>query len=293
VGFVSSQSPTPARQLWQLAEPYHALTYFAPEAHQAYEDAGLRGFWRGYFAGRAAPLGPVGPGAVTATFYGFHPAFVARALPSIWSVVTPEEAVRARLRGIDGAARRIFVDRSDDPGFAEAVELLRTALEGCSSAGRALFAANLDLGWPTEPHVALWHAATLVREHRGDGHVAALAVGGLDPCEAHVTQVAASGSTRDTIQPYRGWADDDWDAAVERLRARGWLDDAGGLTQDGAAGRARIEDDTDRLAGEVTDRLDHDALDRLLDVLEPIAGRIIERGVMPYPNPIGVPRPRT
>jgi hypothetical protein len=154
---------------------------------------------------------------------------------------------------------------------------LQRAADGCDGAGRPLFAANRDLDWPDEPHLALWHAVTLLREHRGDGHVAALTMAGLDPCEAHVTQVAASGASPDTIRPYRGWSDEDWGAAVERLRTRGWLDADGRLTPEGAAGRDRVEDDTDRLAGELTDRLGAEATERLMALLTP--------------SPAGWPRP--
>lgn len=281
----------PARRLWQLAEPYHALTYFAPEAHQAFEDAGLRGFWRGYFAGRAAPLGAVGPGVVTACFYGFRPDFVARALPSIWSMATPETALAARLAGVDASLRRIFGTDLDGPAFREAAHLARQGLEESGTAGRPLFAANRELEWPPGPHLALWQAATLVREHRGDGHVAALGVAGLDPCEAHVTQVAAGGASPETIQPYRGWTDEDWAAATDRLRVRGWLDRDGQLTDEGRSGRDQVEHDTDRLAAEPVQRLGEERATRLIELLAPLAARLTRTGEIPYPNPIGVPPP--
>ncbi|MFI5041269.1 MAG: hypothetical protein ACHQNA_05380, partial [Acidimicrobiales bacterium] len=155
------------REFWTLFEPYHALTYFAPEAERAFEDIGLRGFWRGYFAGRAAPLGAVGAGLVTACFYGFDPAFVARALPAIWTIADPDAALAARLAGIDAAVRRLYPDLIASPVFADTCRLLRAGLEGCQGAGRPLFSANAELEWPDEPHLALWHATTLAREHRG------------------------------------------------------------------------------------------------------------------------------
>lgn len=282
---------SPARSLWQCIEPYHALTYFAPEANQAFENAGLRGFWRGYFAGRAGPLGPVGPGVVTACFYGFHPAFVARAVPSIWSLADPATAVAARLRGAGAALHRLLGDDVRDPEVEEAALLLRRAIEGCQAAGRPLFSANLELEWPTEPHLALWHAATLVREHRGDGHVVALTAVGLDPCESHLTQIAASGAPLETIQPYRGWSNDDWDAALDRLRAAGRLDADGKLTPEGRAVRDEVEATTDRLATEPLQRLGEDATARLFELLAPITQQIVDTGEIPYPNPIGVPRP--
>ncbi|MGH9051367.1 MAG: SCO6745 family protein [Acidimicrobiia bacterium] len=282
---------TPARELWRLAEPYHAVTYFAPEAHAAFEGAGLRGFWRGYFAGRAAPLGAVGPGVVTACFFGFHPDFVARALPSIWSIAAPDVAIEARLAGVDAAVRRIFGAHAPSGSVAEAAARLRDALAPCDASGRALFAANRKLHWPDEPHLALWHATTLLREHRGDGHVVALTAAGFGPCEAHVTQVAASGTSLDTIRPYRGWTDDDWQAATEHLQARGWLDDDGRLTPDGRAAREHVEHATDRLAAAPVDRLGTEGLETVLRTLAPLTAGLLDTGLMPYPNPIGVPAP--
>lgn len=279
----------PARRLWQLAEPIHAVTYFAPDAHRAFEKTGLREFWRGYFAGRAAPMGPVGAGVVTASFFGFHPAFVARAVPSIWSIAEPARAIDARLAGADEALRRIAGDLLDPGCCATAAGFLRAALVDCSRDGRPLFAANLDLDWPGDPHLALWHAATLVREFRGDRHVAALMNADLGPCEAHVTQVAMNGVPLGSIKPYRGWGDDDYETATERLRVRGWLTRSGTLTERGREGRDAVEADTDRLAGETVERLGADRLAQVTDALTPLVSRLQHGGVIPYPNPMGVP----
>jgi hypothetical protein len=278
------------RTLWTLAEPFHALTYFAPESHRAFEAAGLRGFWRGYFAGRAAPFGTVGAGVVTATFFGFHPAFVARAVPGVWDVVTPAVAIDARLAGISAA-----VDAHLDPELVGDVSdavcaPLRAAIEQTPVDGRALFGANVSLPWPDAPALALWHAVTLLREHRGDGHVDALVAAGIDPCEAHVLRVADDGVPLDSIQPYRGWSETDWADAAARLRARGWLDAAGSTTRAGHDARADVEDRTDRLSAPLVERLDD--VDRVIAALRPLADRIGESGVVPYPNPVGVPAPR-
>jgi helix-turn-helix protein len=282
---------SPVRRLWQLIEPYHALTYFAPEAHEALEDIGLRGFWRGYFASRAAPLGPVDAAPVTAMFFGFHPEFVGRAVPSVWSMVSPQAALDARLEGIDRAVRGIFGEDIHSAAFSEAAELASRAAQSCSPAGRPLFAANATLPWPDEAHLALWHAATLLREHRGDGHVAALCAAGVGPCEAHVTQVAASGASPDTIKPYRGWSDDDWTMAIEQLRKGGWIDGEGTLTAAGWDRRQEIEGVTDHLAAEPLDRLGPERAGLLLEFLAPVTATIVETGLVPYPNPIGVPAP--
>lgn len=280
-----------ARRLWSLTEPCHAVVYFSPEPLAAFEAVGLRGFWRGYFAGRAAPLGAVGPAPVTACFYGFSPAFVARALPSIWSLTTPERSLAARLEGADAALHRLLdVDTLHDT-IDEAAALLQDGLAACEAAGRPLYAANAALAWPDDPVRRLWHATTLLREHRGDGHVAALLTAGLDPCESHVTQVAATGVTVDTIQPYRGWSDEDWDAATRRLVARGWLTGSGALTEEGRAGRDAAEELTDRLAAAPVERLGPNRTARLCALLEAIVTTVVEAGELPYPNPIGVPRP--
>ncbi|MCU1447875.1 MAG: hypothetical protein JWP02_45, partial [Acidimicrobiales bacterium] len=176
--------------MWRALEPYHAVTYFAPEAGAAFKEAGLRGFWMGYFAGRAAPMGPVGPGVVTATFFGFRHDMVARALPDAWGFASVTDVLAARLHGADAALRALLGDDVTSDAVKEAATLARTASEAGDRAGRPLFSANADLAWPTEPHLALWQAATLLREHRGDGHVAALTSAGLDGCESHVTLVA-------------------------------------------------------------------------------------------------------
>jgi hypothetical protein len=278
-----------ARRLWTVAEPFHALTYFAPEAHQAFVDAGLRGFWRGYFAGRAAPLGPTPAGVVTATFFGFHPEFVARAVPSIWSTIEPADAIAARLAGIELASRRVFGDALDTPEVSAVTDAIRDAVAAAPLPGRPLFAANAGLAWPEGPATALWHATTLVREHRGDGHVAALVAAGVGPCDAHILRIADDGLPLDSIQPYRGWDEQDWAAAGDRLRERGWLDDAGATTRAGRDARATIETETDRLSAALVDRID--AVERVVDVLHPLADRIRTDGVVPYPNPIGVPVP--
>ena len=188
---------------------------------------------------------------------------------------------------------RLFVAVVGGAGFGWFVDELGKFItrEACDPAGRPVYAANASLPRPDDPHLRLWHAATLLREHRGDGHVAALTAAGLDACEAHVTRVAAAGVALDTIQPYRGWADDDWRRAARRLADRGWIDAAGRLTAAGRSARDAVEADTDRLAAAPVERLGAERLERLADLLAPLVAPLIERGTIPYPNPIGVPRP--
>jgi hypothetical protein len=279
---------TPARRLWTLIEPIHALTYFSPLSQEAFESAGLHGFWRGYFAGRAAPLGAVEAGPVTALFFGFAPEFVARAIPEVWSMCEPHRALAVRLVGVDAALRQLMADHVAASGVVRASDMLCAACEPIAQDRRAMFAANAALAWPDDPHLRLWHAATLLREHRGDGHVSALQVAELDPCEAHVLRVVASGVTPESIRPYRGWGDEEWTGAIERLHARGHLNRSGEPSDAGRDAHRSVEALTDRLASAPADALDLDALDELL---QPMRQAVATSGLIPYPNPMGVPPP--
>jgi hypothetical protein len=282
---------TYARRMWPAFETYHAQIYFVPEAAEAYRNLGLKGGWMGYFASRAAPLGPASPELVTAVFFNFHPAMVARALPDAWALASPADVLAARLQSADAALRRLIPDHVDSPATAEAAALAREAAEAPALAGRPLFAALRSLPWPEEPHLVLWHACTLLREHRGDGHVAALTAAGLDGCESHVTVTATGAVPRETLQSNRKWSDDDWAAAEERLVQRGWLDPDGRLTDAGRAGRAEVEARTDTLAEEPWRALGPERTERLLGLLTPMARAINDAGGVPVPNPVGVPGP--
>ncbi|HWI43154.1 MAG TPA: hypothetical protein VNS81_06005 [Nocardioides sp.] len=186
-----------ARQLWMLLEPIHAVTYFAPEPLAALRDAGFRGFWMGYFAGRAAPLGPVGADVVHALFYNFTPGRVERALPDAWQHGSPEAALAARLDGSVAALRRSLRGAASDSTIERAADLASRVAHAQPAEGRALFAANRSLPQPEEPLARLWHAATLLREHRGDGHVATLVAAGIGGRESHVFHALGSDTPRD------------------------------------------------------------------------------------------------
>ena len=279
-----------ARRLWRLGEPVHAIIYFHP-ASDAWAAAGLRGFWRGYFATRAAPLGAVGSGPVTATFYNFHPAMVAKALPEVWTMASPEQALAARLAGANAALRDALGPHADAADIAATAEVLRGAVEGLPMVGRALFAANVALPWPESPLLALWHGLTLLREHRGDGHNAALLATGIDGCAAHVLAAAAGGAPRDVTQPARGWTDDDWTVATAALAERGLVDADGRATDAGRELHAGIEHRTDELAIAPWVHLDDDALEVVTTTVARLAGRVAGAGVIRFPNPMGLPAP--
>ncbi|MET3428152.1 hypothetical protein BJ973_007364 [Actinoplanes tereljensis] len=267
------------RRLWSLFEPLHAVTYFAPEGGAAFEAAGLRGYWRRYFAGRAAPLGAIGSGPVIATFFGFAPGMVTRALPDVWTRITPQAALDARREGTRAALEPLL----DGIPIDEVADLLEAAAHAVDLPGRPLGAANADLPWPTDALDRLWHAATILREHRGDGHVAALLTAGVDGCESLVLRCGRD-AVREVMQPARGWTDDEWDAAAGRLRERGWLAADGSATILGEEASVEVEAVTDRLAGRPWRQLGAESTERCATLLEPIANRLLP--LLPMHNPI-------
>jgi hypothetical protein len=269
-----------ARQL----ETLHAMCYFAPEVEAELVDLGIRKGRGTYFAGRSAPMGRVGAGPVAATFFVFNPALVAKLVPACWEAASPEDAYAARVRGVDAAYRRLLGDEAlTDPGIAEAAELLRGAVGACDPAGRPLYAAHADLDWPEVPHLALWHGLTLLREYRGDGHIAALLSAGLTGIEALVSHTATgTGFTVGAAQLTRAWSPEEWAAASGSLAERGLLDaEAGTLTADGEALRTSIEAATDEMAAAPWDVIGEDGTKRLKEVGMPMVKGMLAGGIFP------------
>jgi hypothetical protein len=280
--------PNVARQMWARFEPIHAVTYFTPEARAAYEEVGLRGYWRGYFAGRWAPLGPVDAPIAVATAYGFAPAMVQRALPDVWTRAAPETALAARSAGATAALIRMLADIDLDT-LDEMVELAEAAAALLEPAGRPIGAANLALPRSGHPLTRLWQVATTMREYRGDGHVAALLTHGFSGVESAVWRTEPE--FRAEYQSYRGWTDEEWDGAVASLQARGWMDESGQPTEAGIATYTRVEDATDRAALHPWERLGAEPNERLRDLLTPLAA--ITFAAIPDVNPVHLPDPRT
>jgi len=288
-----------ARVMWTLFEPIHAVTYFAPEARTAFEEAGLRGFWRGYFAGRAAPLGPTGAAVVTASFFNFAPAFVARAIPAVWDLIAPEDALATRLAGAQAALSTLLAGHEEEA--AAAADLLWLAIGELDFSGRVLAAANAALPVPDGESAGrgsagresaglaqLWQAATVLREHRGDGHFAALAAADIDGCEA-VALRGCMDLRREDLQPVRGWTDEQWDNALAGLADRGWVGPDGRLTNAGQAAHAAVESATDWAAARPWARLSPETTAGIAEALLPLARACA--AILPYPSPIGVPAP--
>ncbi|WAZ22235.1 hypothetical protein STRCI_003473 [Streptomyces cinnabarinus] len=281
--------PARVRQLWHLLEPLHAVLYYAPEV---FAEAAALGYdtqerWPSYFPFRAAPLGPAGGERVTSAFYSFSPRMVAEHIDPAWKTASPDEVLRARARGMDRAYRALFGDRVDSPELAEAAALARRAAEAANTAGRPLAAANAESDWPEPPHLQLWHAATILREHRGDGHLAALLLAGLDPVESLVSFAAIGAASAERFES-RGWSATQWAAARERLVARGLLHTDGTATEAGHALRRDIEDHTDRLAAGPWRALAVQDIDRLADLLGEFWVAVLSSGLLPSETTLGI-----
>jgi hypothetical protein len=237
-----------ARFLWQRLEPYHGMIYFVPEADQHYTELGLEPGMMGYFGSRAAAMGAVTAPVVVATFFNFNPGIIHSVVPEVWHRAAPEALWSARLAAVDAALRRMLGDRLSHPDIERAAHLLRGIVPACHPEGRPLFAGHLAQEWPTEPHLALWFGITLLREYRGDGHIAALTAEGVTGIEALVVHGATGAVAPAVLQRTRAWDDAEWAAAQRSLLAKGWLSPDGTLTSTGKAHRDEIERRTDALA---------------------------------------------
>lgn len=273
------------RDLWRVVEPYYQLASRSDEAVERLSSLGLDRPDLQYFASRTAPLGPVSAGVAAAVLFGFAPAYVARSIPDAWDRATPEQVTAARFEIADATCRRILGDDVDAPDLAHAAGLARRVAEACDLAGRPLAAANLELGWPRPPHLQLWHACTVLREHRGDAHWAATSASLLDSCECHVLHAADGHMPAGLLQQVNGWDDLSWAAATDRLADRGLVErvDSGVSTTDaGAALKLAVEHRTDRLASVPWRVLDDGEMVVLRDTMAPVVGRILDAGIAAF-----------
>jgi hypothetical protein len=267
-----------ARRLHRLVEPIHLVTYFSDEPTDALLGLGLRNYWDGYFAGRAAPLGRVPAEVVHASFYNFADGEVARHIPRVWDTTTPEAALAAREQGSVAALRRILGDLADAPGLARAANLATRAATRAPTEGRILYAALRTLPLPEEPVARLWHAATLLREHRGDGHIAALVAAGIGGTEAHVLHALSEDIPAAKFGRVHHLAADRLARVVDGIQVRGLIDASGWLSDAGQKTKDRIESLTDDLAAPAYSSLEPGELDQLIADLEPISATLDAAG---------------
>ncbi len=283
--------PRLARTMWHRLEPINAVIYFSPEPAEAAVRLGLKGFWMGYFAFRAAPMGPVDAAVVEATFFNFHATRVRRAIPEAWTHAGPEAMVEARSSAASAALRRLLSDEGAERTAAAVLPALESAIDGAVAAGRPLFAANRDVPRPADPVAALWHAATTLREHRGDGHMSLLASAGLDGCESLALFARCRDLPAELFFVRRGWSPDEWQAALDHLTSKGLVAADEAPTPAGRELHLDVEHRTDELAAAPYARLGDEAVRDLLVTLEEAQRSIVAADAIPFPNPMGLPPP--
>ncbi len=277
----SPVSAVTARKTWRTVEPLHGMVYFAPEAAESYRQLGLEG-QSAYFVSRSAPMGAVTAGTVVATFFNFEPSLVHESMTGVWDITTPGAVLDARRSAAAAALRRMLGDAARGDDVAAAADLARrAALSACDHPeGRPLFGGHAGLPWPDHPLEVLWHAQTLLREFRGDGHIALLVEHGLDGLEALVMHEATGELPIAFLRATRGWSEDEWTAATTRLRDRGWLRPGGSaehlaLSEEGAAVRGAIEEATDRLSVVAYEAIGEDGCDTLRGLARPLSRTVV------------------
>jgi hypothetical protein len=264
-----------ARRMFELVEPIGVIPYAAEEPNEAMFALGFTNYWDTYFAGRAAPLGLAPSEVVDALFYNFAPGEVARHIPKVWRTTTPELALAARQMGCAKALRRILGDRVDTPTFTRTTELLIKAATSAPFEGRPMYAALRAVPTPDDAVPLLFHAASLLREHRGDGHIAALMTEGVGGLEAHVLLALDMDMPAERFGRIHHLPAVQLVAVINGMRDRGLIGDDGWLSEQGRVVKERVESLTDDLAAKPYESLEPDELDELMATLEPLAALLL------------------
>jgi hypothetical protein len=273
------------RRCHNFLNALHSTIYFSRELSDELEPFGIQDPMVVYFVGRAAAMGRVGPGVLTAALHGFKYDLLAQLFPATWDLIDPQAALAARLRAADRTLRGVLRPETiSSADLADAAELALRACRGCSRSAHPLYSAHADQPIPTEPHLALWHAATLLREHRGDNHFVVLTNYGLDGIEGLVSHSASDeGFPKEMVMAKRGWTEADWAAAEGRLRRRGLMDGNGDLTRKGVALRRMLETETDRLDHLPYQHLGSAGLERLTRLAAEFTAESATGGAFPEP----------
>ncbi|MBU7600661.1 hypothetical protein JGS22_024290 [Streptomyces sp. P38-E01] len=277
------QDERAGRRCHSVVNPIHSAIYFSKEINEHYAAAGVSDPLSAYLAARAAPMGAVGAGTVTATFYSFGHRVIAERVPQLWETITPQQALETRLEAVDALLRRLWgEDGVASEEVSEAAELALRASEACGREARPLYAGNADLPVPEAPHLALWHACTLLREHRGDGHLAVLAGAGLSGLDAQATHTASGrGMSTGWVLRTRGFTRKEWEQTLEGLTARGLLTADHELTEEGLGLRKEIERRTDELDRAPYEHLGATGVARLTELAGQLTLKAAESGAFP------------
>ncbi|SFF59343.1 hypothetical protein SAMN05216251_120107 [Actinacidiphila alni] len=269
-----------ARRMFELLEPICLVTFLAEECNEEMAALGHRTYWDGYFAGRGGVLGEVPAEVMHAAFYSFADGEVARHIPSAWRTIPREASIAARERGSAASLRRILgAEAAGSAGLARAADLMTKAAVSAPMEGRMMYAGMRSLPVPGEPVARLWHSATMLREHRADGHIAALIGERVGGTEAHVLSALDMGiDPPESFGRIHHLPKERLAAVMRGLRERGLVDADSRFTEAGRATKGRIEALTDELAAPAYDALAPDELDELIVVLEPLTATLVAAG---------------
>ncbi|MFV1991240.1 MAG: hypothetical protein ACC652_10915 [Acidimicrobiales bacterium] len=261
-----------ATRLHKSTTTFHLLGYFSPEVGQRFKSHGLDDFTT-YFAARAAPMGAVTPEVTAATFYNFNPAVVAMLTSDVWEKITPAEAVALRHEAMTGALSGA-AGALNESELDEAIATTQEIVDSLRFNGRALAAGTASVPSPEDKLTRLWQLVAIIREWRGDNHIALLVTAGLDAVECLVMDAVVAKGASSFLKKTRGWTDDDWDAAIARLHERGLVTQDGTPTANGVEMRLGIEAATDvadmqmwTLVGEERTLALHESLKKLIAAL--------------------------
>lgn len=263
-------------RLGAMTNLVHGFIYFAPEAAEEYDALGLPATHH-YFASRGAALGPVPAEVIVATFFNFNPSLVTPAIPAAWSIADPADIQTARIRAAGRVIRRVEPELDAD-AVAEATEIAGRMIAGVGDAGRPLAAGNRATPEPDDAWERLWQRITVLREWRGDAHVAALVAAPVDPVEALILHAATGKVPKAALVATRQWPEADWNAGVERLLKRGLIMDDESFTELGEAFRDDIERRTDHASLPLVEAVGPDQTVRLIELLKPLRKALIDGG---------------
>ncbi|MEQ8839353.1 MAG: hypothetical protein RIB98_00065 [Acidimicrobiales bacterium] len=265
-----------ASSLGAMTNLVHGFIYFAPEAAKEYDAVGLAAEQH-YFASRAAAFGPVPAEVVVATFFNFNPDIVHAAIPAAWTAAEPGAIQAARMRAAGSTLARLCPDV--DPAHVDAASVLAGAMAaGLGMEGKPLAAANRSVAEPDDPWARLWQRITVLREWRGDVHVAVLTAAPLDAVEALLLHAATGQVPKAALLATRQWSEEAWAAGLSRLRDRGLLDAEAAFTEKGRRYRGDIEHRTDVACQAMVDVVGEAEALRLVDLLKPIRRALIDGG---------------
>ncbi|MEZ5412338.1 MAG: hypothetical protein R2761_30170 [Acidimicrobiales bacterium] len=273
-----TRRPSVARRLRDAIEPIAMHPVWSRRTNEALAAHGLD-FFSGYAWGRAAALGEPASAVVVSSFAVFEPALIGGVYEVGRAACGRDQLLSTRFSATTASLAAVLDGAEGD--VAGVALRLRDAALGLDQAGRPLYAGLAGIPLSDDPVEVLWRSAEMIREHRGDSHIAACVAAGLDAVAMSILTELWVGYPLGEYSGSRGWAPETLAASADQLRADGLLDGSE-LSADGLALRNRIEDATDRAQAQLVARLGDD-VEGLLADLDRWSGRCVAAAAFP-PN---------